>query len=777
MVVAMNRRGVLLTLAVASLALAILGIGAGDAPAPTDHFLLLDLSRSHGMDSAALLEEALTRFPPGEGSSEDRLCLLGFGAGSLVLVPPVKRAGWQNAVLEARVRVDALPEGLREESRVEDALETLWVLADPDRPVSVLLLGDLRYPPGSLQESWRLIRERSGSFVLAGPLLPPDEDVRLELAGPPPQLEVGQLTQVALRIAGSVRSPRVLTVRLGATSARVRMLPDRSASITLPVTPGAGEHDVRAVISDPGGPDAHAPNNWLRLAVLPRRGRTVGVLSHRQAEVAGLLEKDSYRIVALDMHGFGNREPTHALDVLVLADVPLGIQGLDPSGVRAVLEAVNRSGCGLVVTGGARSFAAGGYGPSPLDALLPLSSRPGARRTVVVVLDRSGSMESDRQLLRAVDATLQLSSGLTADDELQVIPFAAAPDRAVPDEPVSPARFQVEAAPELARLEARGPTRIEPALSTALGLLASVEEGRTRIMLLLSDLRDPALDPVASALRTAMKKASVQLIAVLLNPVPETVARGSALGGRLVRAPRITPRLLIEAVDHRGWVEEPKKVRPTDRPAGAGAVELRGWNPVRKGRDASVWLQSGTGEPLGARVRRGAGFVTAFASDVLLEPWSGALLPQLVRSVMPTLELQESWWDGEHLVFRLPGGREVHEVPWLGFAKGRQPARERSAGLWEVLVPAGVFRGGPITVRQAPTAPGARLWPPPRPALEWSRQPLGSMGFDSPQGSRRGQPWRWPFLALALLLLLVLAVSPRHSRVEKSPGGQVSTKA
>jgi hypothetical protein len=424
---------------------------------------------------------------------------------------------------------------------------------------------------------------------------------------------------------------------------------------------------------------------------------------------------------------------------------------------------VSREGLGLVVTGGAQAFAAGGYGPSALDALLPLSSRPGARRRVTVLLDRSGSMEQERRLQRAVEAIVRLCAGLTPEDRLQVISFAAAPDRPLPASPVPPARFLGQPAADLRRLQPAGPTRIAPAVSAAVAELDRNEAGEveeTRVLIVLSDFRDQGFDGRSEALRSSLQRLDVETVAVLLDPEPETEARSAALGARLIRADRITPELLLEALPVRGWVEEGVTTRRVSQERRSPTGPLRGWNPVRKGDAARVWLESGAGAPLAADARRGAGFVTAFASDILLEDWTRALLPELVTAVLPPGTEMACWWEGPDLLFRVP--EALGCGPFFVEVAGRAaPARERTPGVFQVALRGGASGTGPLLLLDPARKLLGRLLPPVGLDPEWAREPIRPDSTPTGAGARqgRGPRLRCPFLVVALALLVVLGAA------------------
>ncbi|NLX59743.1 MAG: VWA domain-containing protein [Phycisphaerae bacterium] len=159
---------------------------------------------------------------------------------------------------------------------------------------------------------------------------------------------------------------------------------------------------------------------------------------------------------------------------VVLADVPayaLSSQTLD-----ALRRYVADAGGGLVVLGGRNSFGLGGYARSGLDALLPVKSDPEDRPPIqlAIVLDRSASMsESVRggtKLRLAQDAVLSVAALLSDDDRVSLVAFNHEHQTTAAD--VGTEHWERLRLP-LLKLEARGGTRMGPALHAALAALAS----------------------------------------------------------------------------------------------------------------------------------------------------------------------------------------------------------------------------------------------------------------------------------------------------------------
>jgi hypothetical protein len=100
----------------------------------------------------------------------------------------------------------------------------------------------------------------------------------------------------------------------------------------------------------------------------------------------------------------------------------------------AQLEAIGRYvhdlGSGLMVVGGEKTFGDAVFHDTPLERLLPVTAAAAATETersvlaMVLIIDRSGSMEQDRRLDLAKEAAQQSVRVLDAHDKAGVIAFS-----------------------------------------------------------------------------------------------------------------------------------------------------------------------------------------------------------------------------------------------------------------------------------------------------------------------------------------------------------------
>jgi hypothetical protein len=208
-------------------------------------------------------------------------------------------------------------------------------------------------------------------------------------------------------------------------------------------------------------------------------------------------------------------------DLVVLDDVRRS--SLTSGQVAALSTAVRFSGTGLFVTGGPRSLSLGGYAGSPLDALLPVTSRtPGQlqRRDLALELavDRSGSM-SDRaggvpKIAMAQRAALAATDFAAAHrDELGVVDFDIRPHVGVPLGRVSPSNHKA-VAKRIERITAAGGTDIYLGLQRALEQIARSHAPKRHLILLSDGISQPH---DYTTLLARLRRAHVTVAAIALG--------------------------------------------------------------------------------------------------------------------------------------------------------------------------------------------------------------------------------------------------------------------
>ena len=337
------------------------------------------------------------------------------------------------------------------------------------------------------------------------------------------------------------------------------------------------------------------------------------------------------------------RERLGGYEVVVLDDVAYE----DASGGfwRSLADEVTRHGLGLLVLGGERSFARGGYRESVLESVLPVLSEPAALdqpASIVFAVDKSGSMGEGsggvNRLNLAQRAVLETARTLAARDSAGVVVFDVEPRVLLP---LAPAAEVLPALSATWPVQARGGTRLAPAIELAAEQLETAAAGR-RILVVVTDgfVDDAPLD----ALRRRLADGRIEVVALAIGPDADATALARLTtpdAGVVLRVGEAAelPRAMSAGLERRrarierGQIAvEPREALPflTGRDVHWPAVEAYAVTRLRP--DASAWVQSGKGDPVIGAWQAGAGRVVAVTSGL------GVWTPQwLAWSAWPDL--------------------------------------------------------------------------------------------------------------------------------------------
>jgi Mg-chelatase subunit ChlD len=327
-------------------------------------------------------------------------------------------------------------------------------------------------------------------------------------------------------------------------------------------------------------------------------------------------------------------------DAVILDDAPAG--SFTDDQMRVLADYVEKSGGGLIMTGGAASFGPGGFSGTPVERVLPVEMALRKREkkpalSVVLVIDKSGSMGMEQRkvskLDMAKDAVLRLSDLLTPEDALGIIAFDRVP------QPVLPLhqgidRNGIDAS--LRRLVAGGGTAILPAVKMAYQWLGtSVAE--KKYVLLLSDgqaepgERKPLLDMVSGS---PIVLSAVGIGADVDQDFMKQLAQSSHGRSYFTQSGTDLPDIFKrEAMLISGsWLVDrrfkPKQTADHEilRNLGqAGFPELSGYVATTPKNLADVPLTADSGDPILACWRYGLGKSLVFATD-FGTPWTRVLV-------------------------------------------------------------------------------------------------------------------------------------------------------
>jgi len=414
-------------------------------------------------------------------------------------------------------------------------------------------------------------------------------------------------------------------------------------------------------------------------------------------------------------------EPPQRLDVLadglaefaavVLEDVPY--RAARPTTWEALAQAVRNDGTGLLVLGGTRSFAAGGYRDSVLEAILPVVSRPGSTgdgASFVFLVDKSGSMGASAagvdRFRMAQRAVIDTAATLERRDTAGVIVFDVAAREIVPLAPVD--EFRIAAARPWPA-QPRGGTRLLPALELGVARLEAAPAGRHFLVLVTDGF---VIDGNDAALRERIARAGIELVALGVGPDADLATlqrlvapeRGTVL--HVAEAAEL-PTLMRSSLERRRAPIErtPASVMaraplPIPGIAAADWPDVASYAVAGARPEASVHLESRRGDPLLASWSVGMGRVVALTAGL------GAWAPEWLRwRQWPALAGGLAQWVS----------RDVTQPGWAVHV-GDEPSQLRvdadvaDDGHWSASTAASVRvvtpSGREVSTPLAPSAPG-----------------------------------------------------------------------
>ena len=308
---------------------------------------------------------------------------------------------------------------------------------------------------------------------------------------------------------------------------------------------------------------------------------------------------------------------------IVLDDVPA--DALTSAQQRRLGEFVRDLGGGLVIGGGPRAFAAGGYGGTALDGLSPLASDPprSAERWVVLI-DGSGSMatgDGPSPWRAECDAVARLVPVLPGADPVRIGSFA---DRvrwwSADDAPAA----TVAVAPP-AEVRPGGVTNLAAALRAA---IAGADPAVPSHLVLMTDADADLPDADALIADAVRRRVRLHLLATGNGAAAAALRRMvAATGGSAVEQSNpaqwaAAARALTRGAVPVRWVDSPTAVRWHNE---SGPDTVAAWNRTWAKPTADV-LADGESAPIAAVWSLGVGRVAsvAYAADAgLLDRLAG----------------------------------------------------------------------------------------------------------------------------------------------------------
>jgi Mg-chelatase subunit ChlD len=666
--------------AVASLAVALAGPLAGRFSRHTDLVFALDRSRSVGPEASAqavdFVNRALAAKPP-----DARVGMVVFGADAQVEVPLTRDPGPLGGIAAA-ISTEATDIGR--------ALEVALGALPSQEHRRVVLLSDGRENRGDALAAADVARSL-GVEVLALPLERPPGTGEVSVRGvdAPARVRVHEpfRLQVLLHAARPTRA-QLLVLRDGVVLQDVELdlAGGLNAHRLVDEAQRSGLHAYEAVVNAPldGAPENNRYTGFVQVDGPPRVLHVVGRAGDGRWVSAALAAQG---LVVQEVPGDAVPGSLHALggyDLVILNNV----SGFDMSLAKMEqLEAYVRDvGGGIVMLGGDRSYAAGGYLDTPVERLLPVTMDVQTEvriptLAVVFVLDRSGSMGSrsqgEEKLVIARNAALGAIELLNRLDRVGVLAFDDAQEWIVPPTEVGNRR---PIAQRLRSVGAGGSTDLVRALMEAHRVLRE-QQAKVKHLIVLSDGlagNDVRLDDFAAAIDA--DGITVSTVALGADANRTLMAEIATLGkGRFYYTadPRNVPRIFTSetlVVSRNLMVEEdtpPLVAHPGEMLDGLlsrGLPLFAGYQRAFEKPAAQVLLRAAGGDPLLASWRYGLGKSVAFTSD-LTGRWGrewvrwrdfGRFVAQMARWTMRRR-------GDEHLqaAFRWEGGRGRVQVDVL----------------------------------------------------------------------------------------------------------------
>ncbi|HEX3246165.1 MAG TPA: VWA domain-containing protein [Chloroflexota bacterium] len=541
----------------------------------------------------------------------------------------------------------AAPEQSADQDRtnIESALRTASALLPEAGSRHIVMMSDGWETEGNVQQSDALTDGIAIHHVV--PPQPDSVDASIRSIEVPSHTRIGEPLDAAVTIDSLVDTSATLRVwfdeRLVAEEETPLTVGANQVGIS-PMLRSEGFHTVRAEISAPG--DSHAENNSAAATTVTRGAGHVLVIEERSgegSEVANVLAESGVTVDVQPAVSIPtNIDPLRQFDSIVLANVPSTSLALDQ--LRTLQIFVQDLGRGLMVTGGQRAFAPGGYEGTILNEMLPVNSSPPTRRrqgsvALVLVIDKSGSMDLFRtdvsKIAMAREAAIQATQLLQVDDTLGVIGFDSRFSWVVPMTRLHTPDDLKQAQAKISQIQADGGTTIFPALEAAYEAIAPVD-ARLKHIVLLTDGQSFNADYAGLIQRMRPRDITLSTVAVGSDSDTKLLTMLANIGeGRYYFTERSTeiPKIASKEANiltRNAMVEGDVSVlngepSPIMRGISADLPTLQGYIGTTPRPRAVTALGTDRGDPLLAHWQYGLGRVVAWTSDTEGH-WSNAWL-------------------------------------------------------------------------------------------------------------------------------------------------------
>lgn len=435
------------------------------------------VDREH-LEAAGILE--------GTRGAEDRLGVLAYGGNAAIELDP-RRPG----AIEFKQAIDRSGSNLG--LAVRRALSTL----SPGEPARIIVLSDGLATDDAAEAS-------TDAAAMGVPI-----DFRQQARPDAPELAISQIStpdQVTpfetFVITATVEVPSgalvggphpvTYTLRRGSTvitTDTAELEPGRNQLVFRDTAPPSGSLDYSLTVSSTT-PDPTPQNNVARALTEVVESSRILVITESPGEgLAGLLRSSGLSVATMAPSPGLTIEALAPYAAVILENVP--IQSIGRGATEGLAALVTERGTGLMMTGGERSYAAGGYFQSAIDEVLPITmelrdEQRKLRTAIVVTMDRSGSMSAPvaggrTKMELAGSAAASVIELLAPRDSFGAIAVDSAPHTVVDLMTVEQARGSI---PKLRSLQSMGGgIYVYSGLTAATRMLTKVESGAKHIIL------------------------------------------------------------------------------------------------------------------------------------------------------------------------------------------------------------------------------------------------------------------------------------------------------
>jgi len=546
-------------------------------------------------------------------------------------------------------------------TNIEAAVQMAMQSISPNRNNVIFLISDMRATNGDTQKALESAHQAEIPLYLIAPKdagQPVPDSIQIKDVNMPMQASEGTKVPLTIVLSGAKDRNCPLVVKVGSDIIYSDTIDvDVDGDIVRRVWIDAKKPGLNVVSVAMGGAcdsltSALANRQDL---VLDVKGRgSVLVVSDKKGRnpISASLANSGWPVITIEPGQFVHYENSITdLGVIVLDDISLF--DMTPGAWTALISAVEGRGVGLLVLGGSRSFAGGGYRFSELEAILPVMSRardPRPAAAVVFLIDASGSMGANTtgptKLTLAKEAVRATFARLGDTDRVGITRFSTQPENVLAL--MDKARAE-DLLNKMLHFNASGGTRLLPALQDGVAQLASAISDQKLLILVTDGFTD---DNDLGAIRNAILENKIDVIVLAIGDEPslDILKDISNLNeGRLLKIGDVAqlPRLMQDELSRRrAPVETGKDEVFQELPIPFWTYTDTDWPPitgnavtVAKAEARSV-LESGAGDPLLTIGRAGAGQVITmssgfsyWAADWWRWPRMGLFLDSMISSL------------------------------------------------------------------------------------------------------------------------------------------------